>query len=172
MPWFNNAEDVVISFADETDVQLIDQRLFEANNGLTDEIVTDFCIRETARILTKISATDEWVNYYLSRSSGTAAVDIPDVNPNLIISSTDDFTDLCVYGALYEYILPRTANFGLEEDSTYAKIDYYHNKFNGLFGDLIKRWDWYDFDGDGTVDSNEKFQGIDLYDTVRMVRIR
>ncbi len=121
---FISANDIVISFAEYEDVQNRDQRLFEANEGLSEVPVEDLLIRETGRILTKIKDSTWW-----KKSTGTDATTVPDVDPNLIIGRQTDFTDLCVYGALYEYILPKVAKFGDEEDATFHKIDYYQTKF-------------------------------------------
>ena len=46
-------------------------------------------------------------------------------------------------------------------------IDFYQQKYNGLFEELINAGDWYDFGGDGTVQSAEKLPG---YISLRRVR--
>jgi hypothetical protein len=86
--------------------------------------------------------------------------DVPPLNPNYILSRQNDFTDLCVYYALYDYILPKIANFGTEDNAERAKIGYYQQKYNTLFGELITAGDWYDFSGSGTVTSDEKQPGV------------
>jgi hypothetical protein len=158
-----------ISFAEYDDVYGRDQRLFENNEGLTDDNVEDLLIRATERILTKLRASDWWRSYYLSRNSGSinSVADIPSLDINKIKDRQNDFTDLCVYIALAEYVLPKVADFGSEDNAERQKIGYYNNKSESLFGELVTAGDWYDFDGDGTVDSNEKEVG-----TFNLKRIR
>lgn len=152
-----------ISFAEYQDVLDRDQRLFDANEGLTDEVVEDLLIRSTERILTKLRASDWWVNYYVNRSSTTTyrtTADVPALNIENIKARQNDFTDLCVYTALGEYILPKIADFGTEDNAERQKMGYYVGKADALFGELITAGDWYDFDADGTVDSTEKSPGM------------
>jgi hypothetical protein len=147
--------------------------LFEANEGLTEELVEDLLIRSTERILTKIRATSWWLDYYSSQSTGSITrEDIPEPDPTLIIDRVDDFTDLCVYSAFYEYVLPKVADFGNEEDAAFQKISYYSEKFDNLMLELITAGDWYDFDNDGIIQSEEKESGPVLIDEELMVRIR
>ena len=85
---------------------------------------------------------------------------LPNVNANLIdptnaLGRQQQFTDLCVYYAIKEYILPLVAQFG-ETSADLTKIDYYGRKFEDLYNELIAIADWYDFNNDGTVQSNEK----------------
>lgn len=153
----------VISFADYYDVQDRDQRLFDANEGLTEDVVEDLLIRSTERILTLLRATDWWANYYISRNGSTtyqSRADIPALDPNKIQARQNDFTDLCVYYGLFEYVLPKIADFSQENNAERQKIGYYQQKFNSLFGELISAGDWYNFDGTGVIDSNEKSPGI------------
>jgi hypothetical protein len=102
---FITVNDTVISFAIFEDATNRDQRLFEANEGLTEELVEDMLIRSTERILAKIRATSWWVDYYADLSGGSfrTKADIPAVNPNLILDRQSDFTDLCVYSAFFEF---------------------------------------------------------------------
>lgn len=153
----------VISFADYYDVQERDQRLFDANEGLTEDVVEDLLIRSTERILTLLRATDWWKSYYYVRNTSTVIVttaDIPALNIDKIIGRANDFTDLCVYYALYEYILPKIADFSDEMNAERQKIGYYQQKFNNLFGELIAAGDWYDFDGDDVIESSDKSPGV------------
>lgn len=153
----------VISFADYYDVQERDQRLFDANEGLTEDVVEDLLIRSTERILALIRATDWWKSYYVTRQDGfsfNTTADIPALTISKIIGRANDFTDLCVYYGLYDYILPKIADFSDEMNAERQKIGYYQQKFNNLFGELIAAGDWYDFDGDNTVESTEKNPGI------------
>jgi hypothetical protein len=153
---------VTVSFADFNDVVQKDQRLFEANEGLSDDIVEAQLIRATERILSKIRASGWWQSYYVTRSPGTAfntVADIPAVDPDRIKARENDFTDLCVYTALAEYILPIVADFGNEDSAERKKMGYYVNKADSLLGELITAGDWYDFNDDSTIDSSEKSPG-------------
>lgn len=152
----------VVSFADFNDVLLKDQRLFEANEGLSDDIVEQHLIRTTERILTKLRASSWWQNYYISNSSNESfntVADIPALNANKIKSRQNDFTELCVCMAFADYILPQIADFGNEDSAERKKMGYYTNRADSLFGELITAGDWYDFDGSGTITSAEKKPG-------------
>jgi len=152
----------VTSFAEFQDVVNKDQRLFEANEGLSDDIVEQQLIRATERILSKIRSSPWWRSYYVIRDSATVyntAADIPGVNANRIKARLNDFTDLCVFTALGELILPSIADFGNEDNAERQKMGYYSQKAENLFGELIAAGDWYDFDGDNTVESTEKSPG-------------
>ncbi len=152
----------VISFAEYDDVYNRDQRLFDSNESLSDDIVEELLIRATERILTKIRASDWWRNYYKQRDSSSilTVADIPAVDINRILERQNDFTDLCVYTALAEFILPMIADFGSEDNAERNKMGYYDNKSSNLFGELITAGDWYDFDDDNSVDSDEKQPGF------------
>ena len=152
----------VTSFAEFQDVVNKDQRLFEANEGLSDDIVEQQLIRATERILSKIRSSAWWRSYYIRRDSSTVyntVADIPAVNPNRIKSRLNDFTDLCVFTALSEFILPSIADFGNEDNAERQKMGYYTQKADTLFGELITNGDWYDFDNDGTIQSDERSPG-------------
>jgi hypothetical protein len=82
------------------------------------------------------------------------------VNPNKIQARQNDFTDLCVYYALYNYILPKIADFSEENNAERQKMGYYNQKFDSLFGELIRQGDWYDFDGSAVIDSDDKSPGV------------
>lgn len=152
----------VTSFAEYQDVYNRDERLFDSNEGLTDDVVETLLTRATERILTKFRASDWWQDYYLNRSSTgiQTRADIPALNPNRIKSRENDFTDLCVYTALGEFILPKVADFGNEDSAERKKMGYYTNKAESLFSELVKAGDWYDFDADGTIESTEKDPGF------------
>jgi hypothetical protein len=139
-----------------------DQRLFEANEGLSDDIVEQQLIRATERILSKIRSSAWWKSYYIRRDQNTVyntVADIPAVNPNRIKARLNDFTDLCVYTALSEFILPSIADFGSEDNAERQKMGYYTQKADTLLGELITNGDWYDFDNSGTISSAEKSPG-------------
>ena len=152
----------VTSFAEFQDVVNKDQRLFEANEGLSDDIVDQQLIRATERILSKIRSSAWWKSYYIRRDQATVfntVADIPAVNPDRIKARLNDFTDLCVYVALGELILPSIADFGNEDNAERQKMGYYTQKAEALLGELITNGDWYDFDNSGTISSDEKSPG-------------
>jgi hypothetical protein len=64
-----------------------------------------------------------------------------------------------VYVALSEFILPSIADFGNEDNAERQKMGYYKQKADELFGELVTAGDWYDFDDDGTIQSDEKSPG-------------
>lgn len=152
----------VTSFAEFQDVVNKDQRLFDANEGLSDDIVDAQLVRATERILTKLRSSAWWQSYYVNRNSSTnitTVADIPALDVNRIIARQNDFTDLCVYTALGEFILPSVADFGKEDNAERQKMGYYTQKADALFGELISAGDWYDFNDDSTIASNEKQPG-------------
>lgn len=154
---------VTISFAEYQDVLDVDRRLFDSNEGLTDDVVEEALIRATSRILSRIRSTTWWRNYYQKMDptlSPSTVADIPAVDPDKIVDRKTDFTELCVSTALSEYVLPQVADFGDENDSERQKMGYYSNRAERLFEELIIAGDWYDFDDDGTVQSDEKDPGF------------
>ena len=58
-----------ISFAEYQDVVDADQRLFDANEGLTDDLVETQLIRATERILVKFRDSAWWKGYYVNRDT-------------------------------------------------------------------------------------------------------
>jgi len=161
MPFIEEAG-TVVSFAEFQDVVNKDQRLFEANEGLSDDIIDAQLVRATERILTKVRSSSWWRSYFAVRNTSvvlTTVADIPAVDPNRIIARQNDFTDLCVYTALSEFILPSIADFGNEDNAERQKMGYYKQKADELYGELITAGDWYDFDNDGTITSGEKQPG-------------
>lgn len=155
--------DTVTSFADFQDVVDADQRLFESNEGLSDDIVEAHLVRATERILSKFRSSQWWQNYYVNRNSSMTyqtVADIPSLDPDKILARQNDFTDLCVYVALGEYILPSIADFGNQDNAERQKMGYYVQKADALFGELVSAGDWYDFDGSGTISSSEKQPGV------------
>ena len=160
---FVTENNTVVSFAEFQDVVDRDQRLFEANEGLSSDQIDQLLVRATERILSKLRSTDWWKNYYVRRDNTTvynSVADIPAVDPDKIIARQNDFTDLCVYTALSDFILPSIADFGNEDNAERQKMGYYTQKSDMLFGELITAGDWYDFDGDDTVQSDEKSPGV------------
>jgi len=151
-----------VSFADHDDMLAADQRLFETNEGLTDVIIEDLLTKATGRILTRLRSSEWWMSYYINRSSSsiTSLADVPALNPNKIVDRQDDFTDYCIAVAMSEYILPRIADFGSADNAEMNKMSYYTQRADKLFAELITAGDWYDFDGNTTVESSEKKPGI------------
>ena len=153
----------VLSFAEYSDVTERDQRLFESNEGFTQSNIEDLLILATDRILNKIRASDWWVTYYTRQSGNVSAyvnsvggLSVPAVDPKKIMNRKQEFTDLCVYWTLAEYILPKVADFANPESAERLKIDFYTAKSSMLLTELIQDGDWYDFDGSGTVTASEK----------------
>lgn len=166
----------VIAFAEYSDVTDCDQRLFEANEGISNStMVEDLTIKATSRILQLIRNTGWWKRYYLIEATdaerqATNTLNTPDVplpNANYIIGRSADWTDLCVYYTLYEYLLPKIADFSRADNAEVVKIGVYRTKFDKLFAELIEDGTWYDFDGSGTVTSQEK-----LPTRTNLVRVR
>jgi len=152
----------VLSFATYDDVVERDSRITQENEGLSVDIVEDLLIRSTERVLSLLRSTSWWQDYYL-RQSGTAISrkgEIPEPDAEKIITRKNDFTDLCVYYSLYEYILPKIADFSDENNAERQKIGYYQQKFNSLFNELITAGDWYDYDDDATVETSEMLDGL------------
>jgi hypothetical protein len=166
----------VIAFAEYDDVTAADQRLFEANEGISDAaMVEDLTEKATSRILQLIRNTEWWRRYYLLEASPSqraatqtrTTADVPLPNANLILARQADFTDLCVYFTFYEYLLPKVADFGNQDNAEVQKIGVYRTKFDQLFRELIDDGTWYDFDASGTIDSTEK-----MPTRVNIVRVR
>ena len=160
---FINDGTTVISFAEYQDVVDRDSRLFETNESLSEDVVEPLLIRATERILTKLAQSQWWRDYYIKRSPSATyqtIADVPALDPERIIERQNDFTDLCVYQALSEFILPKVADFGTEDNAERQKMGYYTNKASSLFAELIEAGDWYDFDGTGTVNSAERDPGV------------
>jgi hypothetical protein len=154
--------DQVVSFAEFQDVLENDQRIFEANEGLTDDTVDRALIRSTQRILTRMRNTAWWRSYYINRNTSiqiNTSADIPPLDPNLIVQRQEDFTDLCVYLALTDIILPGIADFSDADSSERQKMAYYQQRAETVFEELVRAGDWYDFDDDGIVQSTEKQPG-------------
>jgi hypothetical protein len=89
---FISSSGTVISFAEYEDVLAIDQRLFEANEGLTEVIVEDALVKATTRILNKIKSSDWWKNYYISKTTDLSSISartgysLPIPNANKILA--------------------------------------------------------------------------------------
>ena len=150
------------SFADYDDVQEKDSRLFQANEGLSQDDVEGALIRSTTRILDLIKNTDWWKSFYINQDGFLnvvvkQAISVPPLNPFLIIARQGDFTDMCVYHALSNYLLPRVADFGNPDSAERQKIGFYDEQFRALFGEVIGDGDWYDFNEDGSITDAETY---------------
>lgn len=163
----------VVSYAEALDVKDKDQRLFEANEfnftdvpdapGTLNNYIEDLTQKSTARINQKIRASAEWRQYLGFAGAGYDSInDIPAFDPNRIASRQSDFTDMCCYYAMKEYLLPKVADFGNPESAEVQKIEYYSKKFDDLFTELLSMFDWYDSDGDGTIEEGEKMVRFSL----------
>jgi len=166
----------VVSFAEYSDVTQTDQRLFEANEGIADSTtVEELTEKATSRILQLIRNTSWWRRYYLIEANDTqraatttrSTPDVPLPNPNLILGRQADFTDLCVYFTLYQYLLPKVADFTQQDTAEANKIGVYRTKYDELFRELIEDGTWYDFNADGVITELEK-----LPTRVNLVRVR
>lgn len=175
MAFINIGGNNVTSFAEYGDVVAMDQRLFEANEGLIDTEIEDQLTRGTTRILYLIRNTDWWKSYYVTQSGGSQDPTIftngmfsfPTPNPNKILARQADFTDLCVYYTLFEYILPKVADFSNQDNAEVKKIGLYKEKYGRLFDELIQDGAWYDFDGTGTITTKEKMPTVTNIKRVR-----
>lgn len=152
----------VIAFATADQVMEMDQRLFEQNEGLTDDVVQDRLIRSTECVLAQLQTTDWWRSYFVNRNTSTTVhtvADIPAPTANRVLGRQNDFGDLVCYHALYNYLLPKVADFSTEDNAERAKIGFYQSRYDKLFGELISAGDWYDFNGTGSISSDEKQPG-------------
>jgi hypothetical protein len=153
----------VTSFAEFQDVVDKDTRIFEANEGLSDDVIDKALIRSTEKILARLRNTNWWRTYYLRRTNPQGYVsvaDIPALDANRILGRQTDFTELCVYIALAEIVLPGVADFSNQDSAERQKMAYYEQRASFLFDELVTAGDWYDFDDDNTVESTEKEPGI------------
>ncbi len=147
---YNDNGDVT-SFAEPDDVTTLDQRIFDANESLTESVVLTSVERATDRILGKLKVSQWWRKVNSSSTIGM----LPDVDANLILTRHDDFTDLCMYTALANYILPGVADFADEDSSERQKMVYYSQRADELYIELSSNVDWYDTDNDGSISSDE-----------------
>jgi len=165
---FISSGGLVISFCDYDDVVERDQRITEANeivftpfNDL-EELVEHFAGRATQKIIYEIKDTDWWKSYFILKDQGAtnistlSYIDVPVPTTNKFVGRQQDWTDLCVYKTLYEYLLPKVADFSNEDSAEVKKIGFYREKYQSLFTVLIDAGDWYDFDGTGTINNMEK----------------
>lgn len=156
----------VVSYAEAADVKDLDQRVFEANEiafadapdtpPTLDDYIEDLATKTTDRINRKIEASTQWRSYLGFAGQGYDSNNIPSFVPEKILARKSDFTTLCAYGTLYQWILPKIADFGNPESAEVQKIQYYEKRYNDLFEELVNQWTWYDEDDDGTIEDGEK----------------
>jgi hypothetical protein len=148
----------LISFATYDDLFQRDSRVFEANESLTEDQVDQWLSAASARILTQIQSSDWWKNYQYSMNPGVKGDPrlVPAVTPTLIRAREQEFKDLNVYLALYEYILPSVADFGNATSAEVVKIAHYKDAYDRLFDETLATGDWYDFDADTVIETAEK----------------
>lgn len=157
----------VTSYCEAVDVRDKDQRFFEANEvdftnvpdtpGSLDNYIEDLAVKTTGRINQKIRLSTRWQEYLgFTNTSYDSISTIPDFNSDNIVNRKSDFTDMCAYGVLYMYLLPKLADFGNPESAEVQKIQYFESRFNSLFEELMADFTWYDVSGDGTVSDSEK----------------
>jgi hypothetical protein len=166
---FNIVGGSFVSFAIYSELVQRDQRLFEANENLTSTVINELLALASQRILTQIRNTDWWQDYCFSRNA-SLNYDmrlLPNVNPLYIKAREQEFKDLNIYFAMQEYVLPRVADFGNPESAEVQKMKHYKDSYHFLFKEVIEAGDWYDFDADGTIETNEKAPS-----RVNLVRIR
>jgi hypothetical protein len=179
MAFVTDAGGNVTSYAEYTDVLQKDQRLLEANvikvpaeSGFVDvtDFIEDMLTKSTDRINIKFKASSWYQGYlnYTGTSVSNPAL-MPDFDPDKIVTRKQEFTDLCVFYCCFYFLLPLIADFSSDESAEVQKIKYYEDKFQGLFNELIALADFYDADGDGTVEDSEK---VWTNQTVRRTRRR
>ena len=93
-----------VSFATYEDVTQRDSRVFEANEDLTETEINDYLEQASQRILTQIRNTEWWREYQRKMAQIINPNLLPAVNPDYILARTQEFIDLNVYFALYEYV--------------------------------------------------------------------
>jgi len=161
------------SFADYDDVVAKDSRLFSANEGLTQDVVEEALIRSTTRILDALRSSAWWKSYYIRQAGSNAtiivgqSIAVPPLDPFLIKARQGDFTDLCVYYALSEYLLAKVADFGNPDSAERQKLGFYNEKYRSLLDELLTAGDWYDFSDNGSITDAEIYPFV-----TNLVRIR
>ena len=154
----------VLSFATFDDVKKIDSRVFEANEILNDEAkVEDMLIRSTERLVQKLKASEWWRVYNNVAISGSLGVGISIPTPDKKkLERKTDWTELCVFHTLKEYIYPNIGDF-VEGSPEERKQALYESKFMSLWEELLASGDFYDSDNDGVVEETEKMLKPKLY---------
>lgn len=131
---FITVKNTVISLAEYDDVALADQRLFDTNEGLSQELVEDMLIRASDRIASQLRASKWWTTRWNLPAPSTPAVSLDKIRARM-----NQFVDLCVAVALSEYILPRIADFGNTESAEVRKIAFYSDRAANLLRELVRQ---------------------------------
>ena len=157
------------SFAEYSDVVQLDSRFFSTNEGLTEDSVEQLLELASQRILSRIRASSWWADYNFSRNTALNNDKrlLPDVNGKFILGRRQDWTDLCVYFALQEYIYPKYADFGNADSSEVRKMALYKERYDDLWRELIEDGSWYDFSQDGVIQTSERESS-----RLKLVRVR
>ena len=111
-----------LRFATYPELQARDSRVFEANEDLTQAEIENFLNKASQRILTQIRNTEWWREYQRRMAQIINPNLLPAVNPDYILARTQEFIDLNVYFALFEYVYPTVADFGNPDSAEFAKI--------------------------------------------------
>jgi hypothetical protein len=149
-----------LRFATFAELQARDSRVFEANEDLTPAEIENFLNMASQRILTQIRNTEWWREYQRKLANIIDANLLPVVDPDYILARTQEFKDLNVYFALYDYVYPSVADFGNPDSAEIQKIKHYKDSYNELFDEVIESGDWYDFSENGTIDAAEKMAAV------------
>jgi hypothetical protein len=155
---FNYNNSTFVSFAVFADVVQRDSRLFEANEVVNDStLINDLLTLSSQRILSKIKNTDWWAKYNFDRNASLQndIRRVPDVNPDKIDGMQQEFKDLNIYHVLFEYVLPKVADFGNPDSAEVQKIKHYKDQFDMLYKEIIEAGSWYDYSGDNTISYTE-----------------
>ncbi len=96
-----------------------------------------------------------WFNQEFGTSRGRSQVGQPAYDPAKLTDT--QWTRATVYRALAVYILPKLSTFRPEGDSFREQLAFYQNRFDEEFNMQLGSGVEYDTDGDGTVDSGEKY---------------
>ena len=117
-----------------------------------------------ADILRKIR--DEWWSRAKSKYKTHSSNNVYEMNESKLTES--QFTRCAVYRVLSEYALPQLTKWNAdgEEDKFQIMMNHYHRKYNEEFDSILRDGVEYDFDGDSTVQVDEK----QPFHTRRLVR--
>ena len=156
-----------LRFATFAELQARDSRVFEANEDLTQAEIENFLNMASQRILTQIRNSSWWREYQRKLADIIDPNLLPVVDPDYILARTQEFKDLNIYLALYEYTYPTIADFGNPDSAEIAKIKFYKDSYNVLFDEVLEAGDWYDFSENATIETADKMAAF-----VNRVRVR
>jgi len=146
-----------ISFASFDDLVNRDSRLFDSNEGLTEDKVSDYLVQASQSILDKIRASEWWREYQFKRNPSIKndIRSLPAVAPMQILARKQAFTDVCVFLCFADYILPDVADFGNETSAEVQKIKFYRERWEDTFKEILEAGDWFDFSANGSISVDE-----------------